>query len=349
MAELRVLMQALQDSLNRLIEFQNSHNADVLNFVDDAIIGFRDFLRSSLKTNLGFDPMVELFNNTALAQPLVDFLRMRHHNISVTSLLRFHSLSDVVHSVRSVYDTLTLSNYFDPSAFFAILPQYSTLLLTSFRGAVGQLATVILTLSMSIIDFFFSALLFWSTLYYLLVQRKFILDFVVSVLPSDFIDARNRIQHSFQRTVKDALLSSVRIFSFHFLFTWLITSLFDLPLIYIPALVSGFTGLIQFLPTWLALLPYCAYIYFSHSVTAAAAMAIGHILVWFVVDPSIYSEVHDSHHFIVGMSVMGGLYMFSLQGVVIGPLLVCSPVLLYRILAETLGERDKIVGDVTRS
>ncbi|KNC87192.1 hypothetical protein SARC_00719, partial [Sphaeroforma arctica JP610] len=57
-------------------------------------------------------------------------------------------------------------------------------------------------------------------------------------------------------------------------------------------------------------------------------------LVWFV-DPAIYGEIPSSHPYVTGMSIVMGLSRWGLQGALIGPVIVCIPVIMYQLYFDT--------------
>ena len=49
--------------------------------------------------------------------------------------------------------------------------------------------------------------------------------------------------------------------------------------------------------------------------------------------------IESSHHYVTGLSVVGGLYFFGVQGVLIGPMLVCA-LLVFRKIIIHMAEKS---------
>ena len=64
------------------------------------------------------------------------------------------------------------------------------------------------------------------------------------------------------------------------------------------------------------------------------ALFLLHFGASFLWDNQIYGEVKQSHYSITGLAVVGGLYFLGLEGVLVGPLLVCAVLVGYTIAHE---------------
>lgn len=56
-------------------------------------------------------------------------------------------------------------------------------------------------------------------------------------------------------------------------------------------------------------------------------LALANLYVWWYVDTAIYREIKDSHPLIAGLSMVLGFTAFDVQGILLGPVLVCIPVI----------------------
>ncbi|KAK6055210.1 hypothetical protein COOONC_07284 [Cooperia oncophora] len=61
------------------------------------------------------------------------------------------------------------------------------------------------------------------------------------------------------------------------------------------------------------------------------------------VDATFYREVKFSHPYVTGLSILGGMYWLGLQGAIIGPIILCSFLVLIHVYMHfAKPEREKI-------
>ena len=73
-------------------------------------------------------------------------------------------------------------------------------------------------------------------------------------------------------------------------------------------------------------------------------MFLLHYSAYFFIDTIIYSEIPNAHPYLVGLSLISGVYAFELQGVVLGPTLLTIPVILYSLYAEFISDWQSRIG-----
>ncbi len=122
----------------------------------------------------------------------------------------------------------------------------------------------------------------------------------------------------------------VRISLFHAAVTWISFWVLGVPLRSFATFVSFFLALFPFLPGWLGILPW---VLFASSgwLTAVLLLSV-HSLLFSQVDPLIHGSLRTSHYYATGLSIVVGLSAFGMQGILLGPLLVCVGHITYGVV-----------------
>jgi predicted PurR-regulated permease PerM len=199
-------------------------------------------------------------------------------------------------------------------------------------------ASVIL---LAMIDFFMysfhllaQAALFFATLYYLLLPEQDVLEHMGQLLIH--VDTNQVLKTSIEKAISAVFITTLKMFTFHALFTWLTFNLFDLSFVYMISFATGFISIVPITsPTWLVL-PGCIELYLRNQPISAILLISSHYLASWFVDPAIYCDIPDSHPYFSAMSIVLGLWAFGWQGIVLGPLLACLPVVIFHLYSEMI-------------
>lgn len=126
-----------------------------------------------------------------------------------------------------------------------------------------------------------------------------------------------------ERVLRAILYSAMKMAIFYSLYTWLIYSTLELPLVVIPTCLAGAMALVPIIdPIFVAgVAP--LYVAFTHPELRWSVHCLGWILangvVWWNVTWAIYTEIPESNPWLTGLGVALGLAQFGLKGIVIGP------------------------------
>jgi predicted PurR-regulated permease PerM len=180
--------------------------------------------------------------------------------------------------------------------------------------------------------FMVNCIIYVATLYYLVLLESPPLSYVANFL--QVIDNRNRIQMALEGSIQAVLLATTKLAAFHFLFTWLTFSMVDIEWVVTGSLISALFAVIPVISPFWMVVPAALELFIRTRIWAGGALLMSHLWVIFEVDTSIYSDIPDTHHYVVGYSVILGLGAFGLEGVVLGPILACIPVIVYQIFSN---------------
>jgi predicted PurR-regulated permease PerM len=176
------------------------------------------------------------------------------------------------------------------------------------------------------------AILFLTILSFILEQDKSPIEYFGSLI--EFVDKSHILEKSISKSLSAIFLTTGKLFAFHFLLTWLTLSLVHFPFVYIFSILSGLLAVIPIANPLIVILIPCVELYVSCAYLRLIFLAGSHGFCWWIVDSAIYADIPDSHPYISSLSIVLGLYSFGIQGIILGPLLACLPVIAYHIFAN---------------
>ncbi len=146
---------------------------------------------------------------------------------------------------------------------------------------------------------------------------------------------KTALEESLINAIYGFFISSFKIFVYHLVFTWLIFDLFNVKFQYLYSLIAGIITIFPFISPWMLALPPAVELYFFQG---KGLKALGLLVIYFViisyVDGLIMKKYAHTHPYVLGMSIALGLYAFGLIGVVYGPVLVCTSIIVYEFLSK---------------
>jgi len=181
----------------------------------------------------------------------------------------------------------------------------------------------------------FEFLLFITSLYYLLASERGCLHIL-----NDLIIFRrgDKLLDSMETSIKAIFESTVKMYAFHVLFTWLTFNLFGLDFVYISSFFSGAIAVLPFASPWVIAVPYSIQLLARGNIFTGILFLFVHLAVWWQVDDAIYRDIPNSHPLIAGLSIILGIYAFNIYGILLGPILACVPVILYQFIKRQLAQ-----------
>ena len=223
-------------------------------------------------------------------------------------------------------------------------------LLTSASAFVGGLILLLFNkgfyASMAVIDTFFGVFVFVFSLFYLLKSNDSFLELIMLFVLKEDDQLRKTIHVAFSTGMESIFVCTVKVWGAHVCLTLMAHFILDAPGAYLSAFLSGFFGVVPIIPTYLTVLPFAIVLLAKSQWISAIGLVASQFVLMFYVDPFIYAHIHNSLPFITGLSIILGYYAFSLQGVLLGPALVCFTVTIYYVFVSTsneVGERDDVL------
>ena len=113
---------------------------------------------------------------------------------------------------------------------------------------------------------------------------------------------------------------------FHGLLTWVTFTLFSINGgvgKYTLTVASALLADLAIVPPVVTVLPGIAELLIERNYNNAMWLGLAHFVAWWYYDTRIYSEVEIVHPYVTGLSFVGGVFFFGVEGVVLGPMVLC--------------------------
>eukprot|EP00743_Colponemidia_sp_Colp-15_P009983 GILK01010954.1.p1 GENE.GILK01010954.1~~GILK01010954.1.p1 ORF type:complete len:564 (-),score=52.11 GILK01010954.1:19-1710(-) len=208
---------------------------------------------------------------------------------------------------------------------------------TSTEFLVGTGSHIVISLirfiflsASSIIDSGFRVFLFLTCLFYSLQTSVDFLDQVARLLPEH---NRSRLLSALRESIEGVFVLPIQICIRHAVVTWLSCWLLSVDFVYFATFLTSFFSLFPFVPPIFSVLPWFLYLLAQQHVVKAILLLVTHYLAFAFIDATLYERLPESHVYATGLSMVMGLYVFGLQGIFVGPLLVCAVTIAFKSLA----------------
>ncbi|XP_053691930.1 transmembrane protein 245 [Sabethes cyaneus] len=217
--------------------------------------------------------------------------------------------------------------------------------LTLLASAVGTLVSVILGGGHAVLKFLFHTIIFFTTLFYLLQSSQ---DRYAPTAITINNSWGPRIIQALEDSISSVVVATLKLALFHGLFTWLTHTIFGAHIVYLPAVLASILAAAPFLETYWCSVPAFLDLWLSQD---RFWLGIILVLIHFIVpsnfNPIIHSEIKGGGHpYLTGLSIAGGMYLFGLEGALLGPLLLCLLVVLFEVTVSAI--RDSPMTPQTR-
>lgn len=176
----------------------------------------------------------------------------------------------------------------------------------------------------AVLNFVLNFVVFLTALFYLLRasgERYKPLDLFASMLPG----SASRLGEAVEEAVAGVFAASFKMAAFYGLYTWLIHTLFDVKMVYIPTVLASLFGAVPFIGAYWACLPAVLELWLVQDQWFKAMLMLTlQLAPTSFVDCAIYSEIKGGGHpFLTGLAIAGGVFCLGFQGALFGPMLLC--------------------------
>lgn len=207
-------------------------------------------------------------------------------------------------------------------------------------------------------------IIFFTTLYYLLQSSQ-------NRYAPTAITINNswgpRIIQALEDSISSVVVATLKLALFHGLFTWLTHTIVGAHIVYLPAVLASILAAAPFLETYWCSVPAFLDLWLSQDrFWLGAILVLIHFIVPSNFNPIIHSEIKGymlgstrmppndnesirfsgGHPYLTGLSIAGGMYLFGLEGALLGPLLLCVLVVLFEVTMSAI--RDSPITPQTR-
>ncbi|KAG5674751.1 hypothetical protein PVAND_004701 [Polypedilum vanderplanki] len=185
------------------------------------------------------------------------------------------------------------------------------------------------------LSFLFNAVIFFTTLYYLLQSSH---DRYIPIAVNTNSAMQIRVVDALESSVSSVLIATVKLSIFHGLFTFVTHTIFGAHVVFLPTFLAAILAAAPFLETYWCCIPAFLDLWLSqnHFYLGLLLMAIH-----FFIPPSfnviIHSEIKGSGHpYLTALSIAGGIYLLGLEGAIVGPILLCLLIVLFDVTINSL-------------
>lgn len=213
---------------------------------------------------------------------------------------------------------------------------------------IGAFAGLILDFGMDIINLVIETVVFLTMVYYLLSasrDRWLPIEWISKLANMAYItsskvnsSAEYDLTNAIEEAISGVFVLSSKMAVFYGLYTYFVHSLFDLNVVFVPCILAAVFAAIPIMPPFIVCI---LGVFELWLVRGELSVAIGFTLISLAprlfVDATFYTEVKFSHPYVTGLSIIGGMYWLGLKGAIIGPIILCSFLVLVNVYMQVAG------------
>ena len=253
--------------------------------------------------------------NATLPEMALEFVSSHFTSLSMGNIAKLvkSNLSVIINVFRSLGEL--------------VLTNFGVIFLLS-----GKLVSLLLGGGTALINFFFAFIIFFTSLFYLMLYSKsdyFPMRRILEFIPMSNAAGGTNVSKEIELALSEAIVSvfdaSLRMALFYGVYTWLIHSVFGVSITFIPAAFAAVAGVVPFVGSYWGCLAGALELWLMRGESLYALLFfLLHMLPSYVVDQAIYSEVKGgAHPYLTGLAVAGGVYFSGIEGAMIGPIILC--------------------------
>jgi len=192
---------------------------------------------------------------------------------------------------------------------------------------LGWITQFLSTMLSEASEFIFSFVVFWSCLYYLLWDSKETytpIRWINQLRESTMVFAVNSktVDSNPLNALEKVAVVTVKLALFTGLFTWVSITLSGAMFPYLISLLAAILAPFPVIPTYvLVILPVVELFIRGERFTSLVLFTVHIVANWFII-PLFYSQIEGQHPYMTGLSVLGGIYAFGIDGVIVGPVVL---------------------------
>uniref|UniRef100_A0AC34RE70 AI-2E family transporter n=1 Tax=Panagrolaimus sp. JU765 TaxID=591449 RepID=A0AC34RE70_9BILA len=213
--------------------------------------------------------------------------------------------------------------------------------LSVLRTIISTILEFVFGFGFDMLNFFIEAIVFLTMIFYLLsysrerwLPLKWMQFLASSVGASQQVGKAN-ITVAIENAISGVFVLSAKMAVFYGLYTYFIHSLFNLNIVFIPSLLASLFAAIPIVPAYSVLIFGAIELYFiRQEAVAAIIFVVMSIAPIGFADAAFYREVKNSHPYVTGLAIIGGMYWLGLKGAIFGPIILCSMIALVNVYAQ---------------
>ena len=298
---------------------------NLVNFIKDP---------TQIVNNQKFNDKSKTFSNSSLIS-LIDDGCVKYDQEIIFRILSYIDndyMKKLYCGLRIIIDRFNIS--FSLSIFSKYLKKGYKFFIKTFQLVAETFFLNALSFSIELINTIMLVILFYSCLLNFLKTKD---DYVLDLLkflpyPMKYIQ---KIHRSFHNSIQGVFVSTLEIFLYHTLLTWLIFDFCKIRFNFIFSILSGIITLFPVITPWMILIPANLMNFYDNdfSLIKLVSFNLSHYLLINFVDSDIYKKnVKKADPYFTGLSFVMGMYTFGLKGFIYGPVLLCASITVIDII-----------------
>ncbi|KAK3797958.1 hypothetical protein RRG08_018762 [Elysia crispata] len=215
---------------------------------------------------------------------------------------------------------------------FTVMKSNMTLILTVFTF----IFSAILGGGTAILNFVLASIIFLTSLFYLLSSSGDVYK-PVEIFKSIPGSTGSSFATAVEQAISGVFTASLKMAAFYGLYTWLVHLVFGMEIVFIPSALAAVFAAIPFLGPYWAAVPAVIELWLVQGRgLCALTLFLAHMLPSSVVDAKIYGEIEGGHPYVTGLAIAGGIMFMGLQGAIIGPIILCFFIVVFKMYGSLL-------------
>lgn len=148
----------------------------------------------------------------------------------------------------------------------------------------------------------------------------------------------SRVADALEDSISSVLVATIKLSIFHGIFTWVTHTIFGAHVVYLPAILASILAAAPFLEAYWCSFPAVLDLWLSQDkFYLGLILFLIHFIIPSNFNPIVHSEIKGGGHpYLTALSIVGGMYLFGIEGAILGPLLLCLLVVLCSIAVNNL-------------
>ncbi|GFS24282.1 transmembrane protein 245-like [Elysia marginata] len=215
---------------------------------------------------------------------------------------------------------------------FTVMKSNMTLILT----VITFVFSTILGGGTAILNFVLASIIFLTALFYLLSSSGDVYK-PVEIFKSIPGSTGSSFATAVEQAISGVFTASLKMAAFYGLYTWLVHLVFGMEIVFIPSALAAVFAAMPFLGPYWAALPAVIELWLVQGRgLCALTLLLAHMLPAGVVDAKIYGEIEGGHPYVTGLAIAGGIMFMGLQGAIIGPIILCFFIVVFKMYGSLL-------------
>ncbi|OQS05820.1 hypothetical protein THRCLA_02094 [Thraustotheca clavata] len=192
-------------------------------------------------------------------------------------------------------------------------------------GSVFQILFFVITFTIAFISIGIKAVFFVTSLFYLLCTTWDPIQRFASDITSNTPDQpkAQALANPLREAIEGVFFLPLKISSLHAIVTLVSLSMMANDFVYLGTLITFFISIVPIIPAYLVCIPWVIALWSSTSFFKALLLFVIHYVAFSWIDQVLYQKSLTAiNPYVSALSVVFGVYVFGLEGVVFGPLLV---------------------------